>query len=198
MVGGFGSLPGAIVGGVLIGVVESFAGFYLPEGLKDIAAYVVVLVMLVAQAQRAVRRESVQESLTLRFIFKTDYDQDIDLARHGGHIFWYGALLLALLCAPWWLGPYGLTQLSFVLIYAIVGPRPDAAGRLYGPVLDGPRGLPRRGRLCRGQAFRDGLALSGIGGRALPCFLPLRAWWWACLRCAPRASTSASPRSPSA
>jgi branched-chain amino acid transport system permease protein len=47
VVGGFGSLPGAIVGGLVIGVVESFAGFYLPEGVKDIAAYVVVLVMLV-------------------------------------------------------------------------------------------------------------------------------------------------------
>ncbi|AMO22727.1 branched-chain amino acid ABC transporter permease [Ramlibacter solisilvae] len=47
VVGGFGSLPGAIVGGLLVGLVEAFAGFYLPEGLKDIAAYVVVLVMLV-------------------------------------------------------------------------------------------------------------------------------------------------------
>ena len=47
VVGGFGSLPGAIVGGLVIGVVESFAGFYLPEGVKDIAAYVVVLIMLV-------------------------------------------------------------------------------------------------------------------------------------------------------
>ena len=47
VVGGFGSLPGAIVGGLVIGLVEAFAGFYLPEGFKDIAAYVVVLVMLV-------------------------------------------------------------------------------------------------------------------------------------------------------
>jgi branched-chain amino acid transport system permease protein len=47
VVGGFGSLPGAIVGGLIIGLVESLAGFYLPEGFKDIAAYVVVLVMLV-------------------------------------------------------------------------------------------------------------------------------------------------------
>ena len=47
VVGGFGSLPGAIVGGLVIGVIESFAGFYLPEGFKDIAAYVVVLIMLV-------------------------------------------------------------------------------------------------------------------------------------------------------
>jgi branched-chain amino acid transport system permease protein len=47
VVGGFGSLPGAIVGGVIIGVVEALAGFWLPEGFKDIAAYIVVLLMLV-------------------------------------------------------------------------------------------------------------------------------------------------------
>ena len=47
VVGGFGSLPGAIVGGLVIGVVESLSGFYLPEGFKDIAAYIVVLIMLV-------------------------------------------------------------------------------------------------------------------------------------------------------
>ena len=46
VVGGFGSLPGAIVGGLVIGVVESMAGFYAAEGWKDIAPYVVVLVML--------------------------------------------------------------------------------------------------------------------------------------------------------
>ena len=49
VVGGFGSLPGAIVGGLVIGVVETLAGAYLPEGFKDIAAYVVVLVMLVVK-----------------------------------------------------------------------------------------------------------------------------------------------------
>ncbi|ABM59800.1 inner-membrane translocator [Verminephrobacter eiseniae EF01-2] len=46
VVGGFSSLPGAIVGGLLIGIVESLSGFYLPEGFKDIAAFIVVLVML--------------------------------------------------------------------------------------------------------------------------------------------------------
>ena len=49
VVGGFGSLPGAIVGGLIIGVVEALAGFYLPEGFKDIAAYVVVLIMLMVK-----------------------------------------------------------------------------------------------------------------------------------------------------
>jgi branched-chain amino acid transport system permease protein len=46
VVGGFGSLPGAIVGGLIIGLVESLAGFYLPAGFKDVAPYIVVLLML--------------------------------------------------------------------------------------------------------------------------------------------------------
>jgi branched-chain amino acid transport system permease protein len=49
VVGGFGSLPGAIVGGLVIGIVEAASGFYLPEGFKDIAPYVVVLLMLVVR-----------------------------------------------------------------------------------------------------------------------------------------------------
>jgi branched-chain amino acid transport system permease protein len=49
VVGGFGSLPGAIVGGLVIGVVESLAGFYLPDGFKDTAPYIVVLVMLMVK-----------------------------------------------------------------------------------------------------------------------------------------------------
>jgi len=49
VIGGFGSLPGALVGGLTIGVVESLSGFYLPEGFKDTAAYVVVLLMLVVK-----------------------------------------------------------------------------------------------------------------------------------------------------
>ncbi len=57
----------------------------------------------------------------MRFVFKTSYDQDIDLAKHGGHRFWYGALLVALVLAPWIVPEYWLSQLTFILIYGIVG-----------------------------------------------------------------------------
>lgn len=49
VVGGFGSLPGAIVGGLVIGIVEALAGFYLPEGFKDVTPYAVVLLMLMVR-----------------------------------------------------------------------------------------------------------------------------------------------------
>jgi branched-chain amino acid transport system permease protein len=59
----------------------------------------------------------------MRFIFKTDHDQDIRLAKHGGHVFWYGLLGVLLLLAPLMLKgqPYLLGQLTFILIYSIVG-----------------------------------------------------------------------------
>jgi branched-chain amino acid transport system permease protein len=57
----------------------------------------------------------------MRFLFKTDYAQDIALFKHGGQRFWYALLLAALVAAPWLFPEYWLAQLTFVLIYGIVG-----------------------------------------------------------------------------
>src|ERR1051325_9573891 len=57
----------------------------------------------------------------MRFLFKTDYAQDIRLFQHGGQIFWYGLLLLLLLSAPYLVSGYVLSQLHFICIYSIVG-----------------------------------------------------------------------------
>ena len=55
----------------------------------------------------------------MRFVFKTSYEQDIALFKHGGQRFWYGVLAVFLLVAPWLLPDYYLSQLSFIGIYAI-------------------------------------------------------------------------------
>ena len=47
VLGGFGSIPGALVGGVVIGIVEQLAGFYLPAGFQDVTANVVLLATLI-------------------------------------------------------------------------------------------------------------------------------------------------------
>jgi len=51
VLGGFGSIPGAVAGGVLIGVIESMAGFYLPQGWKDVAPYLVLLLVLLLKPE---------------------------------------------------------------------------------------------------------------------------------------------------
>ena len=57
----------------------------------------------------------------MRYIFKTDYAQDIALVKHRGQGFWYGLLTLTMLAAPLWAGDYWLSQISFVLVYAVAG-----------------------------------------------------------------------------
>lgn len=51
VLGGFGSIPGAVVGGIIIGIIEQFSGIYLKEGFKDIAAYIVILAVLIFYPQ---------------------------------------------------------------------------------------------------------------------------------------------------
>ncbi|MBW1785229.1 MAG: branched-chain amino acid ABC transporter permease [Deltaproteobacteria bacterium] len=51
VLGGFSSIPGAIVGGLIIGITESFSGFYLPDGWKDVAAYIILILVLIIRPQ---------------------------------------------------------------------------------------------------------------------------------------------------
>lgn len=51
IVGGFGSLPGAIIGGLVVGVAEQFAGLYLPPGFSDTVAYLILLLVLVVRPE---------------------------------------------------------------------------------------------------------------------------------------------------
>lgn len=45
--GGFGSLWGAVAGGFLMGIIEHLSGAYISTGLIDIAAYIVIIAVLV-------------------------------------------------------------------------------------------------------------------------------------------------------
>ena len=57
----------------------------------------------------------------MRFIFKTDYNQDLRLLRHAGAVFWYAVLGLALLAAPFLVEDFYVGELSFVFIWATAG-----------------------------------------------------------------------------
>jgi branched-chain amino acid transport system permease protein len=51
VLGGFGSIPGAMVGGIIIGVTESLAGVYLPIGWKDVAAWIILILVLIIRPE---------------------------------------------------------------------------------------------------------------------------------------------------
>ena len=49
VIGGFGSLPGALAGGLVVGLIEPFAARYAAAGYSQIAPYAVMLVVLVVR-----------------------------------------------------------------------------------------------------------------------------------------------------
>ena len=46
IIGGIGSVPGAILGSFLLGLAENFGIWYLPSGYKDAIAFVILFIFL--------------------------------------------------------------------------------------------------------------------------------------------------------
>lgn len=115
----------------------------------------------------------------MRFLFKTDYNQDIRLIQHGGQAFWYRFLAVLLLAAPLVLSEYYVGELAFVFILAIAG-----VGLM---ILTGYTGLVSLGHaaflgigaygeayfLSRGLPFPLSLILAGLIAAAIGFLLGL-------------------------
>lgn len=57
----------------------------------------------------------------MHFDFKKNYRIDVRLIKRGSQAFWYGLLLLALLLVPAVLPKYFVAQMTFILIYSVIG-----------------------------------------------------------------------------
>lgn len=49
MIGGFGSIPGALIGGLLVGLTETFAAAYISSVYKDTFAFILLLLVLMVR-----------------------------------------------------------------------------------------------------------------------------------------------------
>ncbi len=60
MLGGIGSAPGAVVGGLLIGMIEALSAGYLSSNYKDAAAFLIILAVLIFIPQGLFGRAKVE------------------------------------------------------------------------------------------------------------------------------------------
>jgi branched-chain amino acid transport system permease protein len=51
IIGGFGSIPGAIVGGLILGLSENLGAYWISSPYKDVIAFVLLLVFLAFRPQ---------------------------------------------------------------------------------------------------------------------------------------------------
>jgi branched-chain amino acid transport system permease protein len=60
MLGGIGSAPGAVVGGILIGMFEALAAGYVSSNYKDAVAFLIILIVLIAIPQGLFGRAKIE------------------------------------------------------------------------------------------------------------------------------------------
>jgi branched-chain amino acid transport system permease protein len=51
IIGGFGSVQGAIIGGVLIGLIDTFSGAYISSTYRDAIVFLVLILALIVRPQ---------------------------------------------------------------------------------------------------------------------------------------------------
>jgi branched-chain amino acid transport system permease protein len=61
VLGGIGSLPGAMLGGVLIGLIEAFWSAYFSVEYKDLAAYAVLVLVLIFRPTGLLGRPEIEK-----------------------------------------------------------------------------------------------------------------------------------------
>ncbi|HAM59431.1 MAG TPA: branched-chain amino acid ABC transporter permease, partial [Candidatus Rokubacteria bacterium] len=49
VIGGFGSMPGAVAGGMLLGVIENLAPLYLPSGIRYSVPFLILVAILLVR-----------------------------------------------------------------------------------------------------------------------------------------------------
>jgi branched-chain amino acid transport system permease protein len=61
VLGGITSLPGAVVGGMILGIIETAAGVYLSTALKDATTYLLLVLIIVLRPQGLFGRRAVKK-----------------------------------------------------------------------------------------------------------------------------------------
>ena len=135
VLGGVGSIPGAIIGGYLIGVIEILFGFYVATALIDLSAFLVIMVVLMFWPRGL-------------FGSRRNYPGVMAmLARHlFTHRLFIPALFVALCLVSMATNPY---------FQYLLKPDPGLCGRR--------RGADDRSRFLRGSSLSQNAAFMGIG-----------------------------------
>ena len=61
VLGGIGSLPGAMLGGLLIGVIEALWSGYVSVEYKDVAAFVILILILIVRPNGLLGRPEIEK-----------------------------------------------------------------------------------------------------------------------------------------
>jgi branched-chain amino acid transport system permease protein len=61
ILGGANSIPGALVGGILLGVLENLSGFYISFAFRDLIAFIIMIGVLVIKPSGLLGKQVVRK-----------------------------------------------------------------------------------------------------------------------------------------
>lgn len=61
VMGGFGSIPGAILGSIILGILETLCGVYISVTYKDIVSFIVLIIVLMCRPQGIMGKKSIMK-----------------------------------------------------------------------------------------------------------------------------------------
>ena len=61
ILGGANSIPGALLGGLLLGVIENLSGFYISFAFRDLIAFIIMIVVLLVRPNGLLGKQVVRK-----------------------------------------------------------------------------------------------------------------------------------------
>ena len=99
VIGGLESIPGAVVGGLIVGVLESFSGGYISTDAPQAIVYGGAARDAARPPVRPLRAEGDRARMNARY--STSYRQQARLVRTNAMLVWVVILTAALIYLPW-------------------------------------------------------------------------------------------------
>lgn len=127
ILGGMGSVPGAVVGGLILGIIESLGAAYLPSGFSDAVPYVALFAVLLLRPAGLLRRATSPDTASHHSSLQTSAGLlDRLLPRSSGHkgrdvsrLITIAGIISVVAIAPL-LGDYALRILVTIVVYAMM------------------------------------------------------------------------------
>ena len=133
VIGGAGSIPGALIGGLALGIINSFGSAYFPM-LSSYIVYIVLIIMLVIRPQGIMgRKQDVNKAddnyssmgITKNrsfepYMIKPNFTKKGVLVKYKSYVaFPYVAVALVSVFLPFFMSTFQVTMITKVMIYAL-------------------------------------------------------------------------------
>ncbi len=119
ILGGLDSVLGSTLGGLVIGVIENLAGGYIGSGLKEIAGFVIIILVLMIRPWGLFGQKDIERVLMRNGHFQASYGRLVQLTDNTVVWRWCVLFGVALCALPFVVDAYGLSIATSICLQVV-------------------------------------------------------------------------------